>query len=208
MRKTREKTKNREWLFWIIIALFVVLAIYCFVEGMIVENKAPWFMASFTSLVALFTSLLWRATNKYAETTEGLLEQSEQAVEQSRLLTEATKNYTEVTKKLLEQSKEAFIQSQKVFENDLFGKIVFSVLQLAVQQKKASQKDLADLPLGMLQVIKKTDYACYERIKEIVEESWGDQGVGTVAYIRNAIKKIEEKKRKTGIPKQKKKANK
>lgn len=81
---------------------------------------------------------------------------------------------------------------------------MFSVLQLAVQQKKASEKDLTDLPLGMLQVIKKTDCACYERIKEIVEESWGDQKVvGTVAYIRNAIKKIEEKERKTDIVKPK-----
>jgi len=138
---------------------------------------ATWVMAIFTILVAYFTYRL----------------------------VEATKGYTTVTKELLKQSEETFRQSQKAFENDLFGKIVFSVLQLAVQQKRASQKDLSDLPLGMLQIIKKTDYGCYERIKETVEESWKDQGVGTVAYIRNAIKKIEEKEkgRETDIPKPK-----
>jgi len=82
----------RNKLFWIVITLFVALAIYCFVVGMIVDEKAPWFMASFTSLVALFTSLLWSATNNYAETTKGLLNQSKEAFEQSsvRLLFDIT----------------------------------------------------------------------------------------------------------------------
>lgn len=152
-------------------------------------NGATWVMAIFTGFVALFTFLLWSATKKYSDTT---------------------KEYTEITRKLLRQSKKAFEQSQKAFENDLFGKIVFSVLQLAVQQKRAPQNDLTDLPLGMLQAIKKTDRACYKRIKKTVEESWGDQKVvGTVSYIRGAIKNIEEKeKRETDMAKQGKKANK
>ena len=120
-------------------------------------------------------------------------------------LKKATEKYAETTKGLLKQSKEAFEQSQKAFENDLFGKIVFSVLQLAVLQKTQSKYDLGDLALGMLQAIKKTDCECYERIKEIVKESWGDQPPGTVAYIRNAIKKIKEKEKgETDMSKQKK----
>ncbi len=75
----------RKVLFWIVVTLFVTLAIYCFVVGMLVDEKAPWFMASFTSLVALFTSLLWSATNNYAETTKGLLNQSKEAFEQSNI---------------------------------------------------------------------------------------------------------------------------
>jgi len=74
MRKEIRKMRNK--LFWIIVSLFVALAIYCFVVGMLLDEKAPWFMASFTSLVALFTSLLWSATNNYAETTKELLNQS------------------------------------------------------------------------------------------------------------------------------------
>jgi len=75
----------RKVLFSIVVTLFVALAIYCFVVGMLVDEKAPWFMASFTSLVALFTSLLWRATDKYAETTRELLRQSKETLEQSRI---------------------------------------------------------------------------------------------------------------------------
>jgi len=124
MRKTREKIRKGNALFWIVIILFVVLAIYCFVEGIIVENKAPWFMASFTSLVALFTSLLWSATKKYAETTEGLLNQSEQTLKQSKLLTQVTEEYTEATKELLKQSKRALEQSRISFLVDIVDRTI------------------------------------------------------------------------------------
>lgn len=85
MEKTGEKTKKREWLFWIVIPLFVALAIYCFVVGMVDKDKAPWFMASFTILVALFTFLLWGTTKKYAKTTKELLDQSKEVLKQSRI---------------------------------------------------------------------------------------------------------------------------
>jgi len=121
MTKPKEE---RNKLFWIVATLAAVPAVCFFVFGIRVVDKAPWFMAGFTSLVAVFTFLLWWATKKYAETTEGLLEQSRQAVEQSRLLTKVTKEYTEATKELLEQSKEALEQSRISFLVDIVDRTI------------------------------------------------------------------------------------
>jgi len=84
MRKEQEQMRNK--LFWIVAILTVVPAVCFFVVGIRVVDKAPWFMAGFTYLVAVFTFLLWQATKKYAETTEGLLKQSEEAVRQSKIV--------------------------------------------------------------------------------------------------------------------------
>ena len=67
MTKPKEE---RNKLFWIVTILAAVPAVCFFVVGICVVDKAPWFMAGFTYLVAVFTFLLWRATKDYAETTK------------------------------------------------------------------------------------------------------------------------------------------
>lgn len=137
----------RNNLFWIVAILAAVPAVCFFVVGIRVVDKAPWFMAGFTYLVAVFTFLLWQATKKYAETTEGLLKQSEEAVRQSRLLAEVTREYTEVTRKLLNQSKEALAQSRISF----LVSIVERTIEYVESLKKYDQYEKAEY------IVKKTE---------------------------------------------------
>jgi len=145
--------KIRKKLFWIVVILAAVPAVCFFVFGIRVVDKAPWFMAGFTYLVAVFTFLLWRATKKYAETTEGLLEQSKQGVNQSRLL-------AEVTKELLNQSKETFKQSRIAF------------LANIVKDLTAYVKEQEKLKRTSIDYIFKISVAFGKIDKEIAKEVW------------------------------------
>jgi len=181
MRDLKEQRKMRNNLFWIVAILAAVPAVCFFVVGICVVDKAPWFMAGFTYLVAVFTFLLWQATKKYAETTEGLLKQSEEAVRQSRLLAEVTREYTGVTKRLLEQSEEAVRQSKIVFRFDLVGKFLEYIDQL--RRIKAGADSIATSCRCRLLVLGRVN-------KPLAEELWEDlKNVGD--DLRKAMEKYD-----------------
>lgn len=115
----------RNKLFWIVAILAAVPAVCFFVVGIRVVDKAPWFMAGFTYLVAVFTFLLWRATKDYAETTKEY--------------TEVNKEYTEITRKLLKRSRRTFEQSRISFLVDIVDKTVEYVEKLPQHNKRALQ---------------------------------------------------------------------
>ena len=115
----------RNKLFWIVAILAAVPAVCFFVVGICVVDKAPWFMAGFTYLVAVFTFLLWRATKDYAETTKEY--------------TEVNKEYTEITRKLLKQSEKTLEQSKASFLVDIIDRTVEYLEKLPQHNKRAVQ---------------------------------------------------------------------
>ena len=181
MTKPKEE---RNKLFWIVATLAAVPAVCFFVFGIRVVDKAPWFMAGFTYLVAVFTFLLWRATKKYAETTEGLLEQSKQGVNQSRLL-------AEVTKELLNQSKQAVEQSRISFIGSIIDTTIEYAEKLPIQNKKAKQTSYI---LNKARAIKTISI---ERSEEFLKamSSWEE---GKNKEIEEKLKEIVEKIKELG----------
>lgn len=138
--------EDRNKLFWIVAILAAVPAVCFFVVGICVVDKASWFMAGFTYLVAVFTFLLWRATKEYAETTKEY--------------TDVNKEYTEITRKLLKQSEEAFKQSRTAFLANIFGD-----LTAYVKEQRKLNKPSGPYIFRMLVAFGKID-------KKIAEEVW------------------------------------
>lgn len=151
---TKPKTERNK-LFWIFV-IFLVPAACLFIIAICVEDKAPWFMAGFTDLVALFTFLLWRATNNYIETT---------------------KEYTEITKKLLKQSEEAFKQSRTAFLANIFRDLAASVKEQE-QLKKASGVYI----FKMLVAFGKIDKGIAEEVWELMK-TWAGENTTLWEYM-------------------------
>ncbi len=108
-----------------------------------------------------------------------------------------------ITQGLLKQSKEAFKQSKTAFENDVFRKMIFSLLQLDAQLIAATVSNrnpqLLALALGMLGSLKESDSLIYERIERIVKELWPQkkQALGkqtpAISILKQAIEEINKK---------------
>ena len=141
------KIKNK--LSWIIVA---VPAVCFFLKGMCIENKAPWFMASFTYLVAVFTFLLWRATKEY---------------------TEVNKEYTKITRELLNQSKEVFKQSRIAF----LANIVKDLTIYAWEVKK-SGKAPVDYIFNISMAFGKIDKEIAREVWEAMQIGAGETKLG------------------------------
>ena len=164
--------KNK--LFWIVLSIvLMVLAICFFFIGIAAEDKAPWFMASFTDLVVLFTSLLWRAT----------------------------KEYTEVTKKLLEQSAQAL--TINVFREIVFStsQVNLQLRMLEFEDQKRQTKKTPERPpyvenfaIGMLTAVQSTDPSLFKRISEAIEDWCKTDNRFPANTFLNALKKMKLEK--------------